>query len=669
MERVLENNKEIVQEPRVGVFVCHCGGNISDVVDVKRVAEEIGKIPGVALSMDYIFMCSDPGQQKIKEAIKAGQINRVVVAACSPRLHEMTFRRAMISAGLNPYLLEQANIREQVSWVHKLDHLGATEKAIKLTRAAVEKVKLAKPLDTIEIKSLPGAVIVGAGVAGLRAAIDLAQRGSTVHLIEKTPFTGGNAAKLEKLFPTEETAKEIISKLTEQVKNNPKIILHTYSEVLEAKGGIGNFKVKIRQLNRGIKAGVTQEQYEKAAELCPIGAVDVFNEKLSKRKAIYKNYPSAYPFEPAIDWDACTLCGKCKEALGNLADIEKREEIIEIEAGAIIVATGFEHYEPFKGEYGYGENENIITLPQLIRLLDTGTLEGGEFIYKGKKVRSIGFIHCVGSRELEGTKKAPEERRVFAHCSRVCCTAILQAEIELKEKFKNLNIYSFYQDIRSYGRDQEVNYYDKASRNGVLFLRYDPRELPDVREEKGKIIVKMKDLLTMREEVEAEVDLLVLATGVHPKEPGAIADSFKLPKSNDRFLQEVHPKLRPVETAVGGIFLAGTAQAPFDTTETASVASAAAVKAAAILEGSGVHLEPNIARVDKSKCKGHGKCVEACPAKGAIYLNKDNRAEVNPLLCISCGNCVAVCPERACDIEGYEIRQYEAMIEAIISDS
>ena len=661
-------DKEILtQEPAVGVFICHCGGNISDVIDVKKVSEEMAKIPGVTLSMDYIFMCSDPGQQKIKEAIKEGKINRVVVAACSSRLHEMTFRRAMASVGLNHYLLEQSNIREQGSWVHKTDHEGATEKAIRLTRAAVEKVKLTKPLDMIEIKSLPAAVIVGAGIAGLRAAIDLSERGSTVYLIEKEPFVGGNAAKLEKLFPTEENAKEIIEKLVSHIRNNPKIILYTNAEITDAQGGIGNFQVKLNVTNRGIREGLSYEDYLKASELCPVKVPDEFNEKLFERKAIYMNYKNTYPNIPTLDRQACTLCGKCKEVLKDKADIEKRVEEVVINAGVIIIASGYQHYEPFSGEFGFGST-GVITLSKLIRLFDNGVLNKKEFIVNGKKIKNIGFMHCVGSRELEGFKKLPGERRLFSHCSRVCCTAILQAENQLKEKFEGINVFSFYQDIRAYGKDHEVKYYDKASKNGVSFLRYDPKEMPEVSEVNGKLLVKLKDLLTMKEEVEVELDLLVLATGLHPLEPGKIADSFKLPKSVDRFLQEMHPKLRPVETAIGGIFLAGTAQAPFDTTETAVAAQAAAVKACAILEGGNVQLEPYIASVDRQKCTGHGNCVKACPAKGAIYLNASGKAEVNAMLCISCGNCVAVCPERAVELQGYEMKQFEAIVDAIVKE-
>ncbi len=673
--------------PRVGVYVCHCGGNISDVIDVKRVAEEIGKIPGVTLSTDYIFMCSDPGQQKIKDAIKEGKINRVVVAACSPRLHELTFRRALIAGGLNQFLLEQVNIREQASWVHKMDHEGATEKAIRLTRGAVEKVKLAKPLDMIEIKSLPSGIVIGAGPAGLRAASDMARRGSKVFLIEKTPFTGGNASKADKLYPTEEDAREVIGKLNELIENNENVRLLTNTEVIDAGGGIGNFKVKLRQVSRGVTAMMSEAEFKAAAAACPVEVRDEFNYGISKRKAIYMPYKTAYPNLPAIDWAKCDKCGKCAEAVKGKIDLEKKEEIIDVDAGVAVVATGYTHYEPAETEFGYGA-KNVITLPQLIRMLDKEGPTAGKVEINGRKVRSIGFMHCVGSRELEGAKRPGPERRLNAHCSRVCCTATLQAENELKERYKDIDIYSFYQDIRTYARDTELKYYDKASRNGVTFFRYSPTELPevtlvDVKKIEGrashrlaptkaeqsdkKVIVKMKDLLTGGEEIEVEMDLLVLATGMMPGNPGAIADKFKMPLSADRFLQEVHPKLRPVETAIGGIFLAGTCQAPFDTAETTAVAGAAAVKAASILEAGSVQLEPYIAVVDKEKCKCHGECVKVCPAKGAIYINEAiKKAEVNPMLCISCGNCVAVCPERAIDVQGYEISQFEKVVDEIV---
>jgi heterodisulfide reductase subunit A len=581
------------QKLKVGVFVCHCGGNISDVIDVKKVAEEISKIDGVEISTDYIFMCSDPGQNLVKDAIRKGKINRVVIAACSPRLHELTFKRALVSAGLNPYLFEHVNIREQGSWVHKLDPDGATAKAIKLIKGAVERVKLSKPLDDIEVKAMPEAVVLGGGIAGIRASIDLAKRGISVNLIEKNEKLGGNIAGMGKLFGTDENPDEIINGLISEMENTKKVNVYLNSEIVDIEGGIGNFKVTIKNLKNG------------------------------------------------------------KEEKKN--------------AGAVIIATGYSHYIPYEGEYGYKKINNVVTLPEFKKMLFN--IKGKELIINGKKIKSVGFIHCVGSRQLPGMdKNIPEGRTLNAHCSRVCCTAILHMVKHLKENFPEIEIFDFYQDIRTYGRDNEVKYYENASKSGVLFFRYSPYNAPFVSENEGKINIKVNDLLTMNEEVEVEVDLLVLATAMLSANPGVIAEKYKLCQSSDGFLQEVHPKLRPVEMIVGGIFLAGTAQAPFDTTETSAAASAAAVKATAILEGKGVKLEPYVAKVNHEKCKGHGKCVEICPSKGAIFLNENNKAEVNPILCISCGNCVAVCPERAVDINNYEIEKFEKMVDAIVSE-
>jgi heterodisulfide reductase subunit A len=673
-----QEKEKKVQEAKVGVFVCHCGGNISDVIDVEKVAEEVSKIPGVEVAKDYLFMCSDPGQKLIADAIRNGEINRVVVAACSPRLHELTFRRKLVDSGLNPYLLEQANIREQASWVHKTDPGGATAKAIRLAAAAVEKVKLMKPLDKIEVASLPYAAVIGGGVAGIRTALDLADKGSQVFLIEKTPFLGGNMPKLDRLFPTEDMAKEILGRLLEALRANEKVKVHTLTELTGTEGYIGNFKLKVRNTSRGFKRALSDEEYERVVEACPEEVEDAFNEGLSRRKAIYRPYRQAYPEAPAIDWETCTGCGKCQEILGDqVVDLERRQEDLEIEAGTVIVATGFRHYEPYEGEYGYRESEQVITLPQLIRLLDPEGPTKGELELNGRRVRNIGFIHCVGSRQHEGVNRPGKDGKLNEYCSRICCTATLQAAKELKKRHPGVKLFDFYQDIRTYGRDHETVYYEEASRNEMLFFRYDPSELPSVvRNTDGKgppVTVKVKDLLTMKEEVEVDLDLLVLATGMVPPDIDEVIQPFKLPVGSDRFLLEIHPKLRPVESAIGGVYLAGTAQAPMDITETTAAAAAAGVKAAAILQGKRVELEPYVAKVDEALCEGVGACVEACHYKGAIYLvdrevdgRKVKRAEVNFALCKGCGACVAACPHRALDVNGFEIKQFEAMVDAIV---
>ena len=663
------SNSTHQSDPRVGVFVCHCGGNISDVIEVDKVTEALKDYPGVTLATHYEFMCSDPGQNQIKDAIRAGDINRVVVAACSPRLHALTFRSALESAGLNPYFLEQANIREQASWVHKADPAGATEKAIRLIKGAVDKVKLAKPLDKIHVTSLSSALVLGGGVAGLRAALDMADRGSDVHLVEKTPFLGGHAAKLDRLFPTDEDAKSIVKDLGNRVLNHERITVYLDSELADVGGGIGQFRIRIQTRQRGVRGDVSSQELKQAGDACPVEIPDAFNENLTRRKAVYRPYEAACPNTPAIDWQHCTRCGQCQSFLGERVDLKAPVTDHDIEVGILLIATGYEHYEPYNGEYGYGQFKQVITLPALIRMLDEQGPFQGLPRFNGRPVKNIGFIHCVGSRQLDGVTEPTGDRPINKHCSRVCCTATLQTANELRDKYPDLHLFDFYQDIRTYGRDHEVKYYQKASGNRVLFFRYDPRKPPVVSDAgQGKLKVTVEDLLTMRESLEVELDLLVLATGMVPADVGTLSDRLKLPRSADRFLQEVHPKLRPVEMAVGGVFLAGTAQAPGDTTESTAMASAAAVKAAAILESGGVRLEPHVTRVDPTKCKGHGECVKACPSAGAITLDDSNQARVNEALCISCGICVAVCPECAVDIQGYEIKQFEALVDAMVAE-
>lgn len=667
------------EQVRVGVYVCHCGGNISDVIKVGEVVEAVKGIHDVVIARHYEFMCSDPGQNLVEKDIKELGVNRVVIAACTPRLHEFTFRRKMISAGLNPFLLEQANIREQGSWVHKHDPIGATAKAISLTRAAIAKVRLKRPLEMINIKSIAAAAIVGGGMAGLRAALDIAGMGINAFIIEKTPFVGGNAARLDKVLPTEEDAREILGRLIEEVRRNPLIEVRTNSEVTEVKGYIGNFTVKVNETPRGFLRPLTEEEYVRVRDVCPVEVTDGFNHGMGKRKAIHRNYRGNYPDAPVIDFKACNKCGKCADILGaNSISLDDKPVLRSVDAGTILMASGYDHYEPYKGEYGYGLFPQVITLPQLVRLMDPHGPTGGKVLTpEGREPKNIGFIHCVGSRQLEGVNQPGRDGKVNNYCSRVCCTVTLQSALELKRRFPGVNVYEFYQDIRAYGPGHETKYYAEASRQNVLFLKYDPTEMPVIERDDERygsgLKVRVKDLLTQREEIEVGVDLLVLSTGMMPADNKSVVDSFKLPVGPDRFLYEAHPKLKPVESIVGGVLLAGTAQAPMDITETCASASTASIKAMAILSGKNVQLEPYVANVDLEKCTGSGECIKACHYQGAIRLveqesggNKVMRAQVNPALCKGCGACVALCPARALEINGFELRQFEAMIDAFV---
>ncbi len=611
-----EIKKQETAEPRVGVYICHCGGNISDHVDVKKVAEAVKDIPGVEVSHTDMFMCSDPGQELIQKDIKEGSINRVVVASCAPSLHELTFRGAISRADMNPYLYEHANIREQDSWVHHGD--PATSKAVTLVAAAIAKARGLKPLEAIRVDAANHATIIGGGIAGLRAAVDLAASGIEVALIEKTPFLGGNASKLDRVFPTSEKAGDLIAYLADTVMKSPLITIYPCSEITGFEGYIGNFTLTVSK--------------KPPADAVP-GDI---REKYFHPFAGY--YPGQTPTEASEE---------------------------SLTTGVIIFATGFELYEPSRGEFGYGDNEEVITLRQLIRDMADSPQDSGTLRINNRTVRRVAMIHCVGSRQIPGIHEADEDDYLNEYCSRTCCTATLQAALEIRDRYPDTQVLDFYRDIRTYGHNQE-DYYDRASEKNVLFFRYEPDESPVITRESGEypLTVRVRDKLTFNEEIEVGVDLVVLATGMQAAPITSLVEMMKLPVGSDKFLQEVHPKLRPVEMANGGIFLAGTSQAPMDINEVCNAAQAAAAKTVALLGKGYVELDPFVAAVETDKCKGSGKCIEECPEK-AITMN-GNLAEVNPALCTGCGMCVAVCPENAIDVQGWSLQEYEDMVDAIV---
>jgi heterodisulfide reductase subunit A len=663
------------EDVKIGVYTCYCGGNISDVVNCELVAKTLGKLPNVVASRTNEAMCSDVGQAMVEEDIKKSGVNRVVIGSCTPFLHEQTFRNAVSRAGLNPYFYHHVGIREQDSWVHHDDPEGATEKAIRLMTAGIAKARLLKRLDPIRLEAEQHALVIGGGVAGLQAALGIARRGMKVSLIEKSPFLGGRMAQLETIFPTGEMARDALHELIQKVTASPNINIYTRAEVVAVKGYVGDFQIQVRILPRGTSAGFSAAATASAA--CPVEVPDEFNYGLTRRKAIYKPYDGCYPETPAIDWENCTRCGKCLEAIGQGIVLDSEPETIELQVGAIVMATGFNPYEPRQGEYGYKQFPEVITLPELIRLMalagDKRHLE-----WNGHRVRNVAMIHCVGSRQVEGVNEPQPDGKVNDYCSRVCCTATLRVANELRERFPEIQVFDLYQDIRTYGRGHE-DYYVQANKDSVRFLRYHGEEPPEVTAaEPGDsfpVVVKVKDYLTWGEELEIPVDLVVLSVGFMPRQIDDLIHMLKISPGPDRFLLEVHPKLRPVETAVNGIILAGSAQGPMNIQESVAAASAAASKVAILLGRGEVELEPFVAHVDAERCTGSGECVKVCAYEDAIFLETVSvngkpaqRAVVSPANCSGCGACVSACPNRAINIQGYELNQYQAMVDAITAD-
>jgi heterodisulfide reductase subunit A len=656
---------------RIGVYTCYCGGNISHVVQCERVAKTISKLPDVVVSRTDLSFCSDAGQAIIEQDIRELGVNRVVVGACAPSLHEQTFRGAVTRAGLNPYLYHHVGIREQDSWVHSNDHEGATEKAIHLMAAGVAKARLLTPLDPIRLGAERHALVIGGGVAGLRAALDIARQGIRVTLVEKSPFLGGRMAQLETVFPTDERARDLLHGLIEQVVAHPMITIFTQAAVTGVAGFVGNFEVQIRQDGRGVSDDIAEALMKACTQEVP----DEFTYGLSMRKVIYRAYPGCYPSTPAVDWAHYNGEPVCLN--GKSIVLKNEPKTFSLKVGAVVAATGFDPYQPRQGEYSYGSLPEVVTLPQLIRAL-AHVKEGTPLVWNRRRVRDLALIHCVGSREIEGVDEPHEDGRVNNYCSRVCCTASLHMVENIQQRFPGLNIFDLHEDIRTYGRGHEA-YYRRVLEGGARFVRFQGTEKPIVCAASAgdihPVLVRVKDTLTYGKEIEIAVDLVVLAVGMMPHPVDDLVQMLKVSRGNDRFLLEAHPKLRPVETAVNGVVLAGTAQGPMNIQESLAAASAAAAKVATLLGQGKVELPPFVAHVDAEKCNGNGACVQACVYEGAIALEtfQENgvavkRAVVTPANCTGCGACVGACPNRAIDVQAWTLAQYEAMVDAIAMD-
>ena len=643
------------EESKVGVFVCNCGVNIAGTIDVKEVIEYSKTIPHVVEAKEYVFMCSAPGQDLIKESVKKLGLNRVVIAACSPAMHEQTFRATLKEAGLNPYLLEMVNIREQSSWVHSDHKQRATEKTKDLIRMAVAKANLLEPLEDLRFGVQPAALVLGGGVAGLRASLDLAERGYKVQLVEELPTLGGRAARLGKLAHIDMKGSDIVESLIKPLVANPNVIASVNSQVTELDGSVGFFKAKIRSKPRFVDAKCTL--CGECFRVCPIDVPNEYEFGISTRKAIYLPFKEAYPPIAVIDPETCTRCGECvKVCQPHAINLNEKAHDLEAIAGGVILATGFSPYEPPEGEYGYGRSKKVLTLFQLERFLDKEGPTGGELKLEGSTPKTLAFIMCVGS--LGTTKNAHQ------YCSRMCCASALKNMLTIKDRYPDTEIYTIYKDMRTYGRGDE-KLYESAAEHLVKFILFD--KPPTVHVHSDELRVQVHDA-TLQEDLLIPVDAVVLAVGMSPSQDLTKVQSVvKVGCSPEGFLREAHLKLRPVEAPADGIYFAGSVTSPKNIIESVTAGSATAAKAASLFGKEEIRIEPIIAQVTEEICSGCAICIAMCPY-GAISRKEKNGkklAEVDKALCKACGACVAACPSGAMQQAGFKDIQVMAQIAAL----
>ena len=662
---------------KIGVFVCHCGENIGATVDCAKVAEESLKLTGVEVSIDYKYMCSDPGQTLIKDAIKEKGLTGVVVAACSPRMHEPTFRKACAEAGLNPYMCEMTNLREHCSWVHEKGE-RTTEKAIDLVRMLVEKTKQNKPLTPIKVPISKKALVIGGGIAGIQAALDIANAGHKVILVEKEPSIGGHMAQLSETFPTLDCSQCILTPRMVDVAQNPNITLYTYAELEKLEGFIGNFKATIRLKAKGIDSK-TCTGCGLCTTKCPNKKIpSEFNEGLGTRTAIYSPFPQAVPNKPVIDKENCRYyqTGKCKVCQKlcptGAIEFDKEDEFITEDIGAIVTATGFNILKPdYFPEYGYGKYKDVITGLQFERLASASGPTLGEIRRPsdGTIPKKVVFIACAGSRD-------PAKGRPY--CSKICCMYTAKHAMLYQHKVHEGESYVFYMDIRAGGKNYDEFTRRAIEEDGAKYIR---GRVARVYEKNGKLIICGVDTLLGSRPVEIEADMVVLASaGVANKGSEELAQRMHISYDAYKFFSEAHPKLKPVETNTAGIYLCGACQAPKDIPETVGMASGAAAKVIGLFSNDELTREPVVAVVnriashDVSTCVGCFLCESACPYQAIEREQIKNRAgeviktiaRVNPGLCQGCGTCVSFCRSKSIDIQGFTNEQMYAEVMAVL---
>ena len=658
---------------RIGVFICWCGSNIAATVDVEKVAEVIKSEQGVVYSANYQYMCSENGQQLIKAAIKEHNLTGIVVGACSPRMHEATFRKAAEAAGLNPYMVEIANIREHCSWIHK-DKDEATEKAIILVRTAIAKVKLNAPLTAGESPVVKRALVIGGGIAGIQAALDIADAGFEVDIVEKNATIGGRMAQLDKTFPTLDCSACILTPKMVDCAQHEKIDILSYSEVEDVKGFVGNFNVKIRRKARFVDE-TKCTGCKICMEKCPSKkGLNEFNMNLDNRPAIYIPFAQAIPNVAVIDPTQCIKmktgkCGICQKFCGvGAIDYEQKDTFIERQYGAIVVATGFKPIalDNFN-EFGYADNADVITSLELERLMNAAGPTGGTLLRPSDKThpKVITFIQCVGSRDTSGCGKP--------YCSKICCMYTAKHAMLIREKYPDTEVHVFYIDVRTPGKNYDEFYRRAVEQYGVDYIK---GMVGKVYNEDGKLMVQGSNLID-NEQITIASDLVVLATAIEP-EPSVrkIATLLTASIDTNNFLTEGHAKLRPVESPTAGVYLAGVCQGPKDIPETVSQASACAAKVIGLLVKDKLKTNPCVATPNETMCNGCSQCANVCAYGAITYVDKEFRlgggkteirrvASVNPAVCQGCGACTVTCPSGAMDLKGFSSKQIMSEVEAI----
>src|ERR1019366_8055350 len=656
---------------RIGVYVCHCGTNIAAVVDVKALAAYGATLPNVVVSREYKYLCSDPGQDMIKQDILDLKLNRVVVASCSPHLHEPTFRNALASGDLNPFFLQMVNIREQDSWVTE-DKQAATQKAKDLVRAAARRVAFNESLERGKIPINPAVMVVGGGIAGIHAALTLANAGKKVYLVEREPTIGGHMAQFDKTFPTLDCAACILTPKMSAVKNHKNITLWTYSEVTQVDGYVGNYKVKVKRLPRYVQEDLCSGCLEciKSCVFKEAKVPDEFNMGLAKRKPIYIPFPQAVPQVPVIASETCIQfkSGKCKktciDACGDrhAINLQMLEKIEEVEVGNIILATGFKAFDAKRTpDYGYGVYPNVYTALEVERLVNASGPTGGEVVLRdGRTPKTVGIVHCVGSRD-ENTNR---------WCSRVCCMYSLKLAHLIKEH-TGAEVFNFYIDMRTPGKGFE-EFYQKLLNERVHFVRGRVAEVTDWAmdpSEENKLVIRVEDTLAgMVRRI--PVDMVVLSTGLEPQaDAEQVRRMFNITCASGGFFLERHPKLAPVSTFTDGVFLAGCCQGPKDIPDTVAQAGAAAAEALALIDAGFVLTEPNAAYVLEEVCSGCKTCAAMCPFSAIEFLPEEKKARINLAMCKGCGTCVAACPSGSIHQHLFEDQQIFEEIEGILTNA